>query len=257
MINARNIGQLGSNTHNTDFYMSVIRNTHAVARADNPNADEANEEYQRARSAFITDLTSGFEGEQIVRCAKCTTPMPQGFHVHHLDGDHTNNDMANFEINCPFCHLCEHLGYVGVNNLATIVYAPQLPQATLNQLQIICYAHRKILSQLTQTSQKFQILNKQAHGINLLLQSLASSKITVQRNFQTHDPLHFANVFMEMSEDEYASRATGTFAGLRVLFDASQFSKEIDLFATHILASEVPSNQAYPSQWPDNAKQLM
>lgn len=257
MIGFSNIGKLGRAQHNTDLFVGVVRNIHAVARSDNPNAEKDDENYQAARSQFITDTIATYEGTQVPTCKECTIEMSEGFHIHHADGDHTNNNPSNFEINCPFCHLSKHLGWVGSNGLGIMIYAPNIPQATLNQIQIACYAHEFILNETSKNSKYYSQLKQQAHFLSVYLQSLESTKAVIQRDFKTTDPLHFANAFVQMSEDEYASRATGTFSGIRLLFDHTQFQTEIEKYAKYSLSMDDPASASHPAQWLAQAKQII
>ncbi|CCO46804.1 conserved hypothetical protein [Vibrio nigripulchritudo SOn1] len=256
MLDHSNIGKLGRVQHNTDLFVGVVRNIHAVARSDNPNSEKDNETYKAARSQFITDTLAMYEGTQVPVCKDCGIEMSDGYHIHHCDGDHTNNDPANFEINCPFCHLTKHLGWIGANGLGTIVYAPNIPQATLNQIQIACYAHEYILNETSKTAKHYALIKKQSHHLRLYLQSLESTKAIIQRDFKTTDPLHFANAFLQMSEDEYAARTTGTFSGIRLLFDSTQFQSEIEKYAKFSLSMDDTASPNHPAQWIAQAKQI-
>ncbi|USD35505.1 MULTISPECIES: hypothetical protein [Vibrio] len=256
MLNMTNIGKLGQLPHNTELFVGVIRDANALARADNPNLSHDDSEYQAARDAFITDLTSNYEGQQVPTCKNCTMEMAEGFHIHHKDGNHTNNKPDNFEINCPFCHYTYHLGWVGANSLGTMIYAPSIPQATLNQIQAICYAHEYIINATPKKAAHYSKLKQQSHGLNTLIQSLEAMKAVIQRDFKTTSPEHFANAFMRMSEDEYANRAVGTFSGIRLLYDKTQFQGEIEMFAKHSLSMNDISSPNNPAQWVAQAKQL-
>jgi len=37
-------------------------------------------------------------------CAKCGCSLADGFHRHHMDGDHSNNSLDNLQLLCPDCH---------------------------------------------------------------------------------------------------------------------------------------------------------
>lgn len=256
MLGTNNLCRLGRHTHNTELFISVVRNDHALARSDNPNLEADNEVYKQARSKFITDTTSTYEATQVPTCADCTIEMAEGFHIHHHDGDHTNNDPENFRINCPFCHYTKHLGWVGANSLGFMVYAPQIPQATLNQIQAICYSHEHIYNHTKPSAHYYENLKKQRNALNLYIQAIESTKAIVQRDFKTTDPLHFANAFVQMSEDEYSARQQGTFSGLRVMFDPSQFQKEIEMYAKHSLSFNKTDSLNHPSMWLEQAKQI-
>ncbi|WP_281188465.1 HNH endonuclease [Vibrio harveyi] len=264
MFNHQLLQKLSIDPH---FYMGVTRNPNATSRMDNPYLVEDDEVYQGARAEFINELRQSFEGDESLRCEKCGIALPAGYHIHHNDGDHTNNNKENFRLRDPFCHLSSHLGFVGVNNMATVVYVPQIPQALLNQIQIIAYAYEHILNGYTTNSKQYAKLSMQQVNLKTLLQSIEATKAVVYRNFQTNDPLHFANIFTAMSEDEYQNRAfktdstnqlseMGTFAGLRLLFEPSKFEKEIKNFAKHVLMQEHRTHENNPSSWFDAAKLL-
>jgi len=37
-------------------------------------------------------------------CIKCGGTLHKGFHRHHKDKDHSNNNVENLELHCPSCH---------------------------------------------------------------------------------------------------------------------------------------------------------
>lgn len=259
-LNPKHLKQLRISNN---LFMGVIRNANATPRTENPHADEDNEEYVKARSEYINRLRESFEGSDALRCETCGISLEAGYHIHHLDGDHTNNDDENFSLRCPFCHMSEHLGFVGVNNLATVVYVPQIPQSLLNQIQIIGYCYDYIVSQMKADSNQCNALVRQQVGLKTLLQSIEATKAVVLRNFQTNDPLHFANVFVRMTESEYQKRAfinsgeeVGTFSGLRLLFDPSKYQNEIKTLAKHVLSQDKQTDMNHPLMWSDAAKIL-
>ena len=44
-----------------------------------------------------------------VSCAECGTVLPaHSLEVHHIDGDHENNDLNNLKILCTICHRKHH-----------------------------------------------------------------------------------------------------------------------------------------------------
>ncbi|MDN3661071.1 HNH endonuclease signature motif containing protein [Vibrio agarivorans] len=264
MLNYDHLKQLGIDPA---FFMEVTRNVNATARMDNPHVEEDDKVYQEARGEFINELRESFDGDNALRCEKCGLVIPSGYHIHHKDGDHTNNDKSNFSLRDPFCHLSSHLGFVGVNNMASVVYVPQIPQAVLNQIQIISYAFDHVVSTVNQSSKKFTLLKRQKADLDTLMSAVKATKGVVYRNFQTNDPLHFANIFAMMTEDEYLARAfktdsanqlaeIGTFAGLRLLFEPSKFETEIKSFARYILIQDNETNQHNPAAWFDAAKLL-
>ena len=46
-----------------------------------------------------------------VSCAECGKVYPEhSLEVHHVDGDHENNDLNNLKILCTICHRKHHFG---------------------------------------------------------------------------------------------------------------------------------------------------
>lgn len=37
-------------------------------------------------------------------CFKCGKPLGEKYHRHHVDGDHSNNEVSNLELHCASCH---------------------------------------------------------------------------------------------------------------------------------------------------------
>ncbi|ENI4488044.1 HNH endonuclease [Vibrio fluvialis] len=232
------------------LFMGVIRNEHAIAREDNPNKDADNEAYQEARNVFITEIKSQTHSETL-DCECCNLEMIKGYHVHHEDGDHTNNDKSNFRIRCPLCHLVSHLGFVGVERLGIIVYCPEFTQAQLNSLQTLYFMLNKLIGSTKKGSREYQNLVGYHNNLKLLYQAIESSSAKVIRNFKNNDPLHFANAMLGMSEDEYSRRADTIFNGLRVLYREDAFDKEIDLWTKQYFVTEDNNKlSTHPEQWP-------
>lgn len=52
------------------------------------------------------------EGKKERVCEKCGIKdwnnEPIGFHLHHIDGNHSNNDLQNLQVLCPNCHSQTH-----------------------------------------------------------------------------------------------------------------------------------------------------
>lgn len=102
-----------------------MRNNSAAAAA-------ADAEFQAKRKAHL-------ERTRYV-CAFCGIAMKSN-EVHHLDGDHANNDPSNFATACYLCHGYNHLGQraLGMGVGATgegepigLALVPEIPPADLN-----------------------------------------------------------------------------------------------------------------------------
>ncbi len=82
------------------------------------------------------------------RCAGCDFAFGTSdqFELHHLDGDHTNNDASNLVPICEMCHAAFHLDLVARRWRGApgrIIFLPELTQGQLNNLlQAIFFAKR-------------------------------------------------------------------------------------------------------------------
>lgn len=82
------------------------------------------------------------------RCAGCDFAFGTSdqFELHHLDGDHANNDTSNLVPICEMCHAAFHLDLVARRWRGApgrIIFLPELTQGQLNNLlQAIFFAKR-------------------------------------------------------------------------------------------------------------------
>lgn len=67
-------------------------------------------------------------------CVYCGFSAKKYQDVHHLDGDHTNDDQDNLVTACKLCHATKHIGKAGMDRRATLIYYPEMDQAHLNWL---------------------------------------------------------------------------------------------------------------------------
>ena len=80
--------------------VGVITNA-ATMRPNSASASVADAEFQAKRKAHLERTR--------YTCAFCGLRM-QSNEVHHLDGDHSNNEVSNFATACYLCHGYHHLG---------------------------------------------------------------------------------------------------------------------------------------------------
>lgn len=232
-----------------ELFIGVIRNLNTVAREDNPNKDETNEDYQVARNTFIAERKAQTHSTTLA-CEECGLEMGKGYHVHHHDGDHTNQSLKNFRLRCPLCHMVSHLGYVGVENMGTIVYCPDMTQAELNLTQSLYFMMRALLNTLKKGSKEYEKLVGLYHKLELLYQNIEASSAKVIRNYRTDDPLNFANAMLALTDSEYAERGEKTFYGLRLLFKPEVFEKEVGFWMRQYFQPEASTKPTtHPEQW--------
>jgi intracellular multiplication protein IcmJ len=65
-------------------------------------------------------------------CRFCGFKAPKWQEVHHLDGNHANDVVANLATACTLCHAARHLDQVGKANGGVLVWIPELSQPELN-----------------------------------------------------------------------------------------------------------------------------
>jgi len=53
------------------------------------------------------------DGQEVPSCITCEDTRRLVLVVHHIDGDHTNNDPSNLEVVCGSCHMLRHLARKG------------------------------------------------------------------------------------------------------------------------------------------------
>jgi len=66
-------------------------------------------------------------------CVFCGFRAGKWQEVHHLDGDHRNNDRANLVTACPYCHAVFHVGLAGRRG-AFLAHLPEVSQAMVSHL---------------------------------------------------------------------------------------------------------------------------
>ena len=113
-----------------------------------------------------------------------------------------------------------------------------------------------IISGMEKTSKNYSDMRNIIQRGNIVLDSIKKTKVTVQRNFQSNDPMHFANIFLSMSDEEYERRQTGAFNGLRIVYNPSFFEKEIKLWQedNFQLINSNQTSQRHPLSWIASAK---
>lgn len=98
-------------------------------RSDDPDAEAANKEFLNAREEVLS--------RDKYKCVYCGFYAKKFQEVHHLDNDHTNNELDNLVTTCSLCHMCHHISFAGIKEMGTLIYIePELEvkQAELNSL---------------------------------------------------------------------------------------------------------------------------
>ena len=94
--------KLNQNRHNK--YVECAKGTHFKTRIPLSKILKKNSTYQSHR--LLLRLYE--EGIKIPKCEHCGITewngKPLSFHLHHEDGDSTNNEISNLKVACPNCH---------------------------------------------------------------------------------------------------------------------------------------------------------
>ena len=86
-----------------------------------------------------------------------------GLEVHHLDGNHGNNDPANLAALCPLCHGIFHIGFTARRKPGRFIWLPEASQADLNLLvHAMAVARLRLQAMAEGTSRSFPSESEQA-----------------------------------------------------------------------------------------------
>ena len=155
-------------------------------------------------------------------CQACGWKSRRWQELHHVDGDHRNRAVSNLQTLCPLCHQVFHLPQASATGGGSIVWLPEIDQATLNQmcrtLFVAMHAPRGPWTGIART----------------LYGALEGRKATLEEALarSASDPGMLAQVLIKLKPEDYARRAE-TVGSLRLLPHASRFASEIKHWAAH------------------------
>ncbi len=210
-----------------DLVISVVRNA-AFYRANNPRREAADAEYRARRPASLE------RGKHT--CVYCGYVSPTN-EIHHLDGNHANNDDSNHAVVDTLCHGYQHLGQ----------------RATQNPFSADSIGQKTVLAAVPELSAQTMNLLQRAIGVALLDEHEAKvareiSKRLIKRTepvsevdaFGTFEAGDFAAAMCEMQEDAYSTR--GEVVGeLRLLFHTDILKHEGGRFKSEFPALPISS----------------
>lgn len=104
-------------------------------RTQDTNASSLDEDFARVREKVLQRDAWTCQGCGM-RTRASRNQLSGGFHVHHINDDHGDNDLDNLVTLCPFCHDVFHIGNAGARKAATAVWLPGITQAQIN---IVCH----------------------------------------------------------------------------------------------------------------------
>lgn len=76
-------------------------------------------------------------------CRFCGFRAPKWQEVHHLSGDHRDDQSGNLATACTLCHAAQHLGAVGRAGGGMLIWLPEMSQAELHHAVRGCWVMRQ------------------------------------------------------------------------------------------------------------------
>lgn len=156
-------------------------------------------------------------------CYFCGFQDPKFIEIHHINGDHNDNNSKNLQTACTLCHRQHHLLWLSVNDHAHLgaVNAKYINQAELNHLQRICLVYSKDSSEL------MALLGREGKLGNMLDQ--------ISNSFTR--PLH---AFM-MPDSEKQKSKNEYRAKVKLRYTPTDKEENVDLICRALDALDIPS----------------
>ncbi|ARR10330.1 HNH endonuclease [Vibrio parahaemolyticus] len=207
-------------------------------RLSEPPEPSDDKDFQLKRVEFLSDVD--------YRCTDCHFRSEKYQHVHHKDGNHKHNEIINFECKCPLCHMCEHLGFVADNKLATLVFCPSLTQEELNAYVRISWV-ANYLAKIQGPEKCGTTLLRIARDTGLWIELLSATAQQVSQVYKITNIRALAEDFRAMDDKEYSERQL-KYPHLRLLFTPDPFSREIEEWSRN---QDFFSDFYDPNNWPE------
>ncbi len=152
--------------------------------------------------------------KQGFRCACCGYESKNHMELHHLDGDHANNDPSNLVAMEELCHATQHLGQDtpkdneklssdGLRSVSILVAMPEITQQDLNLLQ------RALGAALADPTER--------ENAKAIINTLKTRDDAVFNAYGHKDAKSFGAALPRLTQEQYDNRHK-TMGGLRVLF---------------------------------------
>lgn len=148
-------------------------------------------------------------------CQGCGWRAEQWQEIHHRDHDHGNMREANLETMCPLCHQVFHLPQAHATSGASVIWLPEIDQATLNRMLIPLFVAMR------SNAHPFHGAAKHINGMFEARRSPMDAKVGPT------EPGYLAQCLLKMRPEDYAARDK-LLSPLRLLAHPSRFSYEIE-----------------------------
>lgn len=157
-------------------------------------------------------------------CYFCGFVSSRWQEVHHLNDDHSDNNMSNLVTVCPLCHQSFHLNNVSTTNSGKIIWLPKISQQKLNYL---CRAIFIAMDQGDETEEAKKKLPFQKMA-NSIYSALENRMGIVNRHFaqDASDPGTFGQVLLNMTPEQYQNREE-LLKDFKILHSSNKFPVQI------------------------------
>lgn len=160
-------------------------------RSDDPGAEHGDEEFHKVRKRVLEkdNYTCQYCG------FRCGVDNGNGsgswMEVHHIDDNHNNNSMSNLATICQFCHNCQHIGFAGLHDEASLIWLPEIEQWELHHIVRTCMVAKGFKqSNDAQSNQRNKIMQRTSDVVNTIFeQSEAIMAMLSDRRQQAQDIL--------------------------------------------------------------------
>jgi hypothetical protein len=169
-------------------------------------------------------------------CQFCGWSAPGWQEVFHLNGDHDDNSTGNLAVACVLCHLPQHLDRPRINQEATLIWLPDIPQAA-----VIALARR--IHQILVVQGEPPHMERRPRGNSPALiaaykayKALLSGQATVREYLGTTSPVDLGAALLTLRDDLYAQRAD-LLGGIRLLPLGRLFHEGEDIYPSLLAAA--------------------
>lgn len=201
----------------SDLILSVKR---SKFRIDDPTSEHSDTEFTKLRPEILER-----DGHS---CVFCRFKSKKWQEVHHLDNDHSNNDLANLVTVCPLCHMVFHIGFAGQRQAGRLIYIDPsygVTQADLNNIVRALWIHESA-NKLKMDCPSTAILGR-----------LKQYSIVAHMLLSSSDPAILAEYMLsKMSPEEYDQRGD-IFKGFLLLPQATYFEKQISHWRSEVFSA--------------------
>jgi len=155
------------------------------------------------------------------KCQGCNFFSKKFHEVHHKDDNHSNDKDENLVTFCCLCHGCFHLGFVGQQSKAQIIYLPELEQHELNTI---------LRSMWIAVENK----TKYKDHAKLVLAILKNRATHAREILKTSEPRVLANLLAELPDKDYKRRSS-FLADFKLLHSPELYERQLKYWSSETI----------------------